>query len=273
MGRNKYLVGVEPPKVNIDLFYCVPMTCYGLKNASSTSSFPRCSRAGQFTIACGTSAAPEHSIIRVEVGTVRIRSMKRLIHLVRHGSHAEVGRVLSGRSEIGLSDLGHAQADLLSAHLAAGGIASIHSSPRRRARETAAPIASRTGLPVVVAEALDEIDFGQFAGLPFDALAHDPDWKVWNTERAAARCPGGETMGEAVGRAWSYLEALPEEQTPALCVSHCDIIRGIIVSIFGVGFDRMFAFDCDPASLTTLILEGSDVRIVGLNRPPLRGDG
>jgi len=224
-------------------------------------------------IACGTSRAPEHSIIRVEVGTVRICSMKRIIHLVRHGSHAEVGRVLSGRSEIGLSDVGHAQAGVTAAHFANDPIASIHSSPRRRARETAAPIGARTGLPVLIADALDEIDFGRFAGLPFHALTGDMGWQAWNAERATARCPGGETMREAVGRAWSYLSSLPEAQTPALCVSHCDIIRGIVATILGLDFGRIFALDCDPASITTLMLEDSDARLVGLNRQPWGGPG
>jgi len=192
--------------------------------------------------------------------------MKRLIHLVRHGRHAEIGHVLSGRSEIGLSDVGHAQADVTAAHLARGPIASIHSSPRRRARETAAPVAARTGLPVLIANALDEIDFGRFTGMPFDALADDLDWQAWNTERATARCPGGETMGEAIDRVWSYIGALPETQTPALCVSHCDIIRGLVATVIGLDFGRIFALDCDPASVTTLVLDGSDARLVGLNQ-------
>jgi probable phosphoglycerate mutase len=199
--------------------------------------------------------------------------MKRLIHLVRHGSHAEVGHMLSGRSEIGLSDLGQAQAVALAACHDIDRIASIHSSPRRRARETAAPIAARTKLPVLIADALDEIDFGSFAGLPFDALTDARDWQAWNAERATARCPGGETMGEAVDRAWSYLAALPEAQTPALCVSHCDIIRGVVASVLGLDFGRIFALDCDPASITTLILDGSEARLIGLDQQPWRGQG
>jgi len=221
-------------------------------------------------IARGTSRAPEHSTIRVEVGAVRICNMKRLIHLVRHGRHAEVGHVLSGRSDIGLSDLGHAEAEALAAHLAGRPIASIHSSPRRRTRETAAPIAARTGLPVQIADALDEIDFGRFTGLSFDTLASDPDWRHWNAERGMARCPGGESMAEAIDRAWTYLSAIPEEQTPVLCVTHCDIIRGLVVRVLGLNFDRIFAFDCDPASLTTLVLEASDARLVALNARPWR---
>ena len=196
-----------------------------------------------------------------------------MIHLLRHGRHAEVGQVLSGRSEIGLSEAGQAEVAAMSAHLAAYPIASIHSSPRRRTRETAAPIAARTGLPVLVAHALDEIDFGRFAGSSFDALAGDPDWQDWNARRATARCPGGESMAEAIDRAWAFISAIPAAQTPALCVSHCDVIRGIVARLLGLDFDRIFAFDCDPASLTTVMLDGSDARLVTLNERARRGEG
>jgi broad specificity phosphatase PhoE len=197
--------------------------------------------------------------------------MKRIVHLVRHGTHAEVGRVLSGRSEIALDARGRAEAEALAARLDALPLASIHSSPRRRARETAAPIAARKGLQVHIADALDEVDFGRFAGSAFADLAGDADWQHWNAERATARCPGGETMAEAVARARDYIEKLPAEQTPALCVSHCDIIRGLVARALGLGLDRIFAFDCDPASVTTLILHGSDVRLASLNLPARTG--
>lgn len=193
-----------------------------------------------------------------------------MIHLVRHGRHSEVGNVLSGRSEIALSEAGRAEADALAAHLALP-IASIHSSPRRRTRETAAPIAARTGLPILIADALDEIDFGSFAGRSFEALASDADWQIWNAQRGASRCPRGETMAEAIDRAWDYLWSMPEEQAPALCVTHCDIIRGLVARLLGLDFGRIFAIDCDPASLTTLRLDGSDARLVTLNERPSCG--
>jgi probable phosphoglycerate mutase len=191
--------------------------------------------------------------------------MKRLVHLIRHGTHAVIGKILSGRSEIALDARGRAEAETLATHLTRRPIASLHSSPRRRALETAAPIMARTGLDIRIADALDEVDFGGFSGSAFADLACNAEWQHWNAQRASARCPDGETMAEAVARAWDYLLRLPETETPALCVTHCDIIRGIVACALGLAFDRIFSFDCDPASLTTLSIEGSDVRLVGLN--------
>ena len=189
----------------------------------------------------------------------------RLVTLVRHGTHAEVGRTLSGRSEIALDARGHAEAAALADVLAGAEFASLHASPRRRACETIAPIAERLQLPVRIAAALDEIDFGAFTGRTFAALDDDPAWFGWNAKRDTARCPGGETMAEATARAASYIDALEPGDFPALCVTHCDVIRGVVVRQLGLGFDRMFALDCDPASRTTLDRTEHAMRLVALN--------
>ena len=192
--------------------------------------------------------------------------MSGIVHLVRHGTHGEVGRVLSGRSEIALSPQGRAEAEALVQAFAGVPIGSLHASPRRRARETIAPLARARGLEVRISPALDEIDFGAFAGERFDALDDDPAWHRWNSERDIARCPGGETMGEAVARALAYLGRLSPAALPAVCVSHCDIIRGVVADRLGLGFRKMFALDCDPGSVTTIAFEEGGARVVTLNR-------
>ena len=187
--------------------------------------------------------------------------------LVRHGEHDEVGRVLSGRSEIALNARGRAEAEAAAAMLGGRTIRSIHSSPRRRATETAAPIAACTGLAVQIAPALDEIDFGDFTGRSFAELDGDAAWQHWNAAREHARSPNGETMAAAVERAWDYLRRIPEEQSPAICVTHCDVIRGVVADRLGLRYGRMFSLACDPGSITTLAIDGDGgVLVQELNR-------
>ena len=176
--------------------------------------------------------------------------------------------MLSGRSEIGLTSQGHAQSRALAAMLDGTPLASVHSSPRRRARETVAPLATRRRLEVRIAPALDEIDFGTFAGRSFAALEGDPAWRRWNEERGAAHCPGGEAIAEAVGRAAALVDALLPHDFPALCVTHGDIIRGLVADRIGLGFERMLALECEPASLTTLEGAEGGWRLLGLNERP-----
>jgi ribonuclease H / adenosylcobalamin/alpha-ribazole phosphatase len=195
------------------------------------------------------------------------------IHLVRHAMHEEVGRRLSGRSDVPLNEAGLRQARGLASRFSGAPIASLHCSPRLRARQTIEPLARACMRDVQIASALDEIDFGRFAGQSFDALDDDADWRAWNERRNSARCPGGETMAEAVDRALSYLSALADDDLPALCVTHCDIIRGIVARVQAIGFDRLFELGCDPGSVTTLEKENSRWRVAAGDQATSAGGG
>ncbi|MFW2828789.1 histidine phosphatase family protein [Sphingomonas sp. ID0503] len=192
------------------------------------------------------------------------RVLTATIHLIRHGDHDEVGRVLSGRSVIPLNARGRSQAARLGEWLRDKGVGAIHSSPRPRAIETAEAIATATGLPVEMVPALDEVDFGIWTGRSFAELDGDPDWDAWNARRGVTRVPGGETMMEAVLRAAAHIEAVPAGRTIA-CVSHCDVIRGLVLHYLGVGVDRILSIDCEPASVSTLTIGPEGVRLVRLN--------
>lgn len=191
------------------------------------------------------------------------------VHLVRHCAHDDVGRLLSGRSlRSPLSVNGEAQAHDLAAHFARHEtISAIHCSPRERARQTAEIIGERVGARVQVVDALDEIDFGTWTGRSFDELERDPDWRAWNRARATTRPPKGETMAEATARAAGHLDALIARgwSGTLLCVSHCDIIRGVVARYLGLGLDRVLAFDVDPGSISTLLLGQWGSRLLTLN--------
>ncbi len=199
--------------------------------------------------------------------------MSRYVLLARHGHHGEVGHVLSGRSAIALDAQGHAEAAALARHLAGQAVTRLCASPRTRTQQTAAAVAATHRIAVETIAALDEVDFGRFTGVSFEALADDPDWRRWNEVRGEARCPGGETMAEAVARAVGFVSAAGDGVT--VCVSHCDVIRGVVAHYLGLPLARIFSLGCDPGSVTTLRLEGKGAVLVSLNERPLldRGDG
>lgn len=184
--------------------------------------------------------------------------------LARHGTHDEVGRVLSGRSDIALNAVGRSQAERLASRLASVRLTKLYSSPRRRARETAAIFADRLDLDVTLVDELDEIDFGAWAGQSFSRLDEDPAWRRWNVARGSAATPGGETMESVTARALRHLEACGDQGT-ILCVSHCDVIRGLVAHVLGLNADRLLAFDVDPASVSTIELGYGLGRVVAVN--------
>jgi len=79
------------------------------------------------------------------------------VHLLRHGEVYNPQRVLYGRLPgFRLSELGEKQADLAAEWFAARPITHLVASPLERAQQTAAPLASRTDLPVNLDERLIE---------------------------------------------------------------------------------------------------------------------
>src|ERR1700687_5853917 len=131
-----------------------------------------------------------------------------IFHLLRHGEHGLLGRVLAGRMPgVGMTEHGRAEIAAQAERLAGEKIAAIYASPLQRTRETAEIIAARLGLPIAFRDDLIELDFGEWTGATFDAIRADPLWISWTTQRSLARIPGGENMREVQRRA---VEALLE---------------------------------------------------------------
>ena len=189
------------------------------------------------------------------------------IMLIRHAVHSDYGVRLSGRSDVPLSADGMRQAERLAERLATRGIASVQSSPRRRAAETASAIARHARVGIEAHDALDEIDFAGWTDRSFAALEADPAWRAWNTVRGSARPPGGESQSEAAARAVRHIEeqaALSGGETLAM-VTHCDIIRGVVCHYLGLPFDNLLRFDIDAASVSTIVVGAWGARVTELN--------
>lgn len=194
--------------------------------------------------------------------------MSTTILLVRHAAHVELGETLSGRrSDVALSAEGLEQSAIVADLLGTLSIAAVYSSPRERAWYTARDIAEPHDIDVQVSDALDEIDFGQWAGARFSDLEGDEDWQRWNEQRGSARCPGGESMSEAVERAQSVLETIAGDHDgeTVVAVTHCDIIRGVLARCLGMPLDNILRLDVDPASISTLELGRWGARVRSIN--------
>jgi probable phosphoglycerate mutase len=194
--------------------------------------------------------------------------MTATILLIRHAAHVELGRILSGRRrDVALSAEGLEQAEIVADLLGVEAVSAVYSSPRERAYYTARAVAEPHELTVNVVDDLDELDFGEWTGMPFSALEGDPGWMEWNEARATARPPGGESQEDAVRRVTAALSALAHDhpgQTIA-CVSHCDIIRGAIAFYLGLPLDNLLRFDVDPASVSRIALGDWGARVMTLN--------
>lgn len=150
-----------------------------------------------------------------------------MIYLCRHGQtfHNREGR-LQGRSESDLTPLGRAQAaamgDLLFDLVNRDPPADwrIVASPLRRARDTAATIGARLGLPVTLEERLVEIDVGEWSNrLREEVRGENPH--LVGDDAWGFHAPGGETYEGMMARLTEWLaEQAAEPERRLIVVSH-----------------------------------------------------
>lgn len=173
--------------------------------------------------------------------------------LIRHGETAlNAARILQP-PDTPLSERGLAQAAALARRLAGEPIAALWSSDLPRAWQTAVAIAS--GRAIRAEPLLQERNFGDWRGQPYDSLAFDP-------LAALEAPPGGESaqaFDERIAQAWAQAEAAAAELPGALAlVTHGLVIR----RLFETGIVRLEAAPL-PARIgnTSLtVVEGRPLR-------------
>jgi broad specificity phosphatase PhoE len=194
--------------------------------------------------------------------------MARIIHLVRHGHHALLGRTLCGRMKgVALDEPGCGEI-IRCAEAINPRPNLVQSSPQRRCLQSACILAAHYGLAVEIAPALDELDYGDWTGKSFDELDRDPRWSVWNTRRGTSQPPGGESMRALQRRMVDHLEQLrgdPDSDT-VVVVSHAEPIRAALLHYRGTELDDFLSVEIEPASISTLTVDRDKLNITGINQ-------
>ncbi|HJU18301.1 MAG TPA: histidine phosphatase family protein [Stellaceae bacterium] len=194
-----------------------------------------------------------------------------IFYLIRHGEHTLLGRRLVGRmSGVGLSERGREEARWLAGRLAEERIDALYASPMQRTRETAAIIAEALNLAIGCREDVIELDYGEWTGASFDSVRGDPRWQPWNQSRSIATLPGGESMRAVQQRIVAALFDLHAAHPDArvAIVSHGDVIRAALLFALGMPLDFYSRIEVAPASINTIRLETSTIRVLGLNERP-----
>jgi probable phosphoglycerate mutase len=170
--------------------------------------------------------------------------------LVRHGDTewTVTGRHTS-RTEVHLTDGGRAAASALAPHLAAQQFALVLTSPRERARETAA----LAGFPdAEVDPNLSEWDYGELEGQTTESIrARGADWATWTIW--AGRVPGGETLAQVAARAAAVVGRATAVGGNTLCFAHGHYLR-VLTAV---------ALSSDPELGAHLALDPAAVNIIG----------
>lgn len=185
------------------------------------------------------------------------------LHLLRHGqTPASRENVFCGAGlDVELTPDGRAMAAAFAAAYRETPWRAIHAGPLRRTRETAQLIADAwhdvRNLPVLVDDALTEIDYGRWDGRSTDVVDHDfhDDYVRWTADPAWNAPTGGETAVALARRMLGVVEAITRA-TPdgdVLLVSHKASIRALLCALLGVDVGRFrYRFGCPVGSLTVV---------------------
>ncbi len=195
-----------------------------------------------------------------------------VFHLLRHGEHGLLGRVLAGRMPgVGMTERGRAEIAAVAERLAGETIAALYSSPLQRTRESAEIVAARLGLPIEFRDDVIELDFGEWTGATFDSIRADPRWHAWRTQRSLARIPGGESMREVQRRVVEALMEMGERHHHATVavVSHGDVIRSALLFALGMPLDYYNRIEVGQGSLSTIRIDADGIRVLAINERPL----
>jgi probable phosphoglycerate mutase len=194
-----------------------------------------------------------------------------VFHLLRHGEHGLLGRVLAGRMPgVGLTERGRAEIAAVAERLAGEPIAAIYASPLQRTRESAEIVAARLQLPIEFRDDVIELDFGEWTGATFDAIRADPRWEAWRTQRSIATIPGGESMRQVQRRAVDALidiNGRHPHQT-VVVVSHGDVIRSAMLYALGMPLQSYNSIEISQGGVSTIRLDAGGIRVLGLNERP-----
>ncbi|WP_018627891.1 histidine phosphatase family protein [Niabella aurantiaca] len=184
--------------------------------------------------------------------------------LLRHGETAynADGNRYCGRTDIGLTEKGIAQAGKVFEALKEVAVNAVYASPLQRARETAA-IASGNQA-VITDERLIEADFGLWEGkTKAEFNAENPElWTQWMKDPEVARAGGtGETGGEIVKRVNGFFEELHRRHNGQLVmvVAHNGINRLYLAAKLGMPLSNYRRFDMENSALSYFELDDENV--------------
>jgi broad specificity phosphatase PhoE len=187
---------------------------------------------------------------------------------IRHAACNGLGHTLWGRTPgICLNETGNSQAQRLAERFNEIKLKAIYSSPLERALHTAEMIAARLNLEVKKSTALNEIDFGEWTGKPFEVLARDERWRHFNTHRSLAAIPGGESFAGVQDRIVKELNALAgiHGNANVALVSHADVIRAAICYLVGISIDLIERLEISPCSVSVVALHEAGATLLTVN--------
>lgn len=183
--------------------------------------------------------------------------------------------VTDGAADPGLGEEGRAQAEHMADYLAHERIDAVFTSPLRRARETAAPLAARLGLDVHIVDDVAEFDRDASEYVPVEELrdAGDPRFEELLRGDGSARSEVAEFSDRVVAAFERIIADHPGATVAVVC--HGGVINAYTAHVLGFPFELPGKMYPNYTSLHRFAASRSGVRsVLALNETAhLRGTG
>ena len=189
---------------------------------------------------------------------------KTIVYIIRHGeSIGNKNKILLGRTDLDLSELGYLQAEATKEELKDMKFDKIYSSPLKRAYNTAIPHAKIRDLDVICVDDLMEIDLGEWENKSRDEIRatekdrYDIDWTQNFGTFAFKSGESSIECGERFYRA--MLEIVNDNYGKTILVAaHGAVIRSFWAKISAIMPEDVGAKLPYPTNASYSILEYSD---------------
>ena len=193
--------------------------------------------------------------------------------LIRHGDndYLKKNRMPGRIPGIPLNEGGRAQATELAKTLGDQPITAIYSSPLQRAVETSEPLARILGLDIQIFPELTDSDVGEWEGRSWKMLGRTRQWKVIQEFPSKFQFPGGEAFVNIQDRVVRALQKIIKDNGADKLVAvvfHADPIKLGVAHYLGLPLDNFQRLSVHPGSVTILKVDGSSVKLLGLNLIP-----
>ncbi|MBP6964324.1 MAG: histidine phosphatase family protein [Armatimonadetes bacterium] len=187
------------------------------------------------------------------------------IYLIRHGQTTwNSAASYAGSTDVPLNDQGIAQAVTVADRLESLPIKAVFSSGLSRAVDTARIIAERFGLIVTQIPELNELDYGDWEGMPeIEVPVRYPRlFTAWRANPAEISTPGGETFGQLCERALPALLRIAEENRgrDIVVVAHKSTNRALICCLTGRNVNEYRQVGQDNTAIN-ILESGEDGRV------------
>lgn len=181
---------------------------------------------------------------------------------VRHGEPERIAPGSGVPADPALTERGRDQAERLGAWLALEPIDVVLSSPQRRARETAVPIAAAHGLKVQIFDGLVEYDAQSDSYIPMEELRASNDSHLTAMYEGRWEEFGAQSTATFRARVEATLDEIvaghPGQRVVAVC--HGGVIN--VAFAIALGLDRHLWFEPHYTSLSRMVASRTGVRSV-----------